>query len=183
MENINDIIDGIKKGDNENYKLIIEEYYKEIYTYVYRKISYKNEVEDIVQDIFIKAYYNLNKFSNKISSFRTWLHKVATNYCIDYFRSKQFQMRLREVSLELDISNNEDILLSIIKNERIEYLIKIIESVLNKKHRKIMYLHFFSDLNVNEIANSLNISNKSIYRAIDLSINKIKKRLSGEWNE
>ena len=48
----------------------------------------KGEVEDLVQEAFIKAFLSLATFNDEYA-FSTWLYKIATNNCIDYIRRKK----------------------------------------------------------------------------------------------
>lgn len=71
---------------------------------------------------------------------------------------------------------------NMILNEQVSLVVEIMNKTLKKKHLKIMYLHYFAELDVKEIAQQLNIPTKTIYSAINLSIQKIRKelRLSNE---
>lgn len=47
-------------------------------------------VEDLVQEVFMKAFHNLQSYSNEYA-FSTWLYRIATNHTIDYLRKKKLQ--------------------------------------------------------------------------------------------
>jgi RNA polymerase sigma-70 factor (ECF subfamily) len=50
----------------------------------------REQVEDLAQEAFIKAFHSLKNF-NEEYAFSTWLYKIATNNCIDYIRKRKLQ--------------------------------------------------------------------------------------------
>ena len=48
-------------------------------------------VEDLVQEVFIKAFKNLKSYSHEYA-FSTWLYRIATNHTIDYLERKSFKL-------------------------------------------------------------------------------------------
>lgn len=59
-----------------------------IYTYVHDW----NETEDLLQEVFLKIYKNLDQF-NKNSSLKTWIFRITVNTCKDYLK---FRLRQKE---------------------------------------------------------------------------------------
>lgn len=57
------------------------------------------EVEDILQETFLKAYKNLDQFEGK-SNMYTWLYSIARNQCIDEFRKRKFESKRSSVPVE-----------------------------------------------------------------------------------
>ena len=64
-----------------------------------------------------------------------------------------------------------------IEEERVKKILKLIHQLLSDKHQKIMLLHFFSGLTVKEISETLDVPEKTNYKAIKSSIEKIKKEV------
>ncbi|MBM4161364.1 MAG: sigma-70 family RNA polymerase sigma factor [Ignavibacteria bacterium] len=77
-------------GDQKAYRKLRLKYYEAIYNLIYRMIRDKDEVEDLTQEAFIKAFTSLSSFNDEYA-FSTWLYKIATNNCIDYIRRKKLQ--------------------------------------------------------------------------------------------
>jgi RNA polymerase sigma-70 factor (ECF subfamily) len=136
------------------------------------------DTEDMVQEIFLKAYQSLSKYDPNKASFRTWLYRISSNHTINYFNSAYYRNRTTsEVNLSYleDSSNIEE---ETIKDEQIKQILHAMKKRLSKKHQKIMILHFFSGLSVQEISESTNIPDKTIYKAIKSSISKIKEEVA-----
>jgi RNA polymerase sigma-70 factor (ECF subfamily) len=62
----------------------------------------REDVEDVAQQVFIKAYFSLGRFDLR-SAFGTWLYKIAVNECWDYLRKK----RVRRLVYEADLSEEQ----------------------------------------------------------------------------
>ena len=77
-------------GDQKAFHKLRLKYYDAIFKLVNRMIRNREEVEDLTQEAFIKAFTSLNRFDNQYS-FSTWLYKIATNNSIDHIRKKKLQ--------------------------------------------------------------------------------------------
>jgi RNA polymerase sigma-70 factor (ECF subfamily) len=74
-----------QKGDGEVFGLLVERYERRVFSLVYRMVRRREDVEDLAQEIFIKAFRSLRSY-NFQASFVTWLSRVAVNHCYDYLR-------------------------------------------------------------------------------------------------
>jgi len=77
-------------GNDRGYKLLMKKYHDQIYSFIYRMVRDKEQVEDLTQEAFIKAFGSLKSF-NEEYAFSTWLYKIATNNSIDYIRKRRLQ--------------------------------------------------------------------------------------------
>ncbi len=80
-----ELIKRCQKGDREAFGSLAETYRRPIFSLVFHLVHRRDEVEDIVQEIFIKAFVAIRGY-NFQSSFRTWLSRIAINHCYDYLR-------------------------------------------------------------------------------------------------
>jgi DNA-directed RNA polymerase specialized sigma24 family protein len=69
---------------------LIKAYGREIFSYCYHLLRNKEDAEDAVQEIFLKAYYGLEK--KRIASISLWLYKVAYNHCLNILRKRKFKI-------------------------------------------------------------------------------------------
>lgn len=90
-------------GSQASYGKLMKKYYQLIYNLVYRMISKKEDVEDLTQEAFIKAFNSLRNFDKQFA-FSTWLFKIATNNAIDYLRKK----KLSTFSIDKDIETDDN---------------------------------------------------------------------------
>jgi RNA polymerase sigma-70 factor (ECF subfamily) len=77
-------------GDQKAFQKLRLKYYMPIFKLINRMIRNREEVEDLTQEAFIKAFTSLASF-NEEYSFSTWLYKIATNNAIDQVRKRKLQ--------------------------------------------------------------------------------------------
>jgi len=174
----NALIEKILTSDKNLYAEIMEKYHNEIFKYIYNMVNNYNDTEDLVQEIFFKIYKNLKKYNPNKASFRTWMYRISKNHVINYLKSSK--SKINRNNLEYDDSINksdENVEESVIKDNQINMILKAMEKILSPKNYEIMHLHYFSNLTVKEISQTLSIPDKTIYKAIKSSINKLKKEV------
>ncbi|MGB1271565.1 MAG: RNA polymerase sigma factor RpoE, partial [Endozoicomonas sp.] len=81
------LIERVNKGDKRAYDLLVIKYQHRILGLVGGFLSDFQEVQDVTQEAFIKAYRALGKFRGE-SSFYTWLYRIAVNTAKNYLMSK-----------------------------------------------------------------------------------------------
>ncbi len=78
-------IERVQRGDHESFGRLIERHQRRVFSIIYHLIRRRDDVEDIAQEIFIKAFQAIRGY-NFESSFGTWLSRIAVNHCYDYLR-------------------------------------------------------------------------------------------------
>jgi RNA polymerase sigma-70 factor (ECF subfamily) len=94
-----------KEGDREAFDEIVTRYKDGIYNYIGRMISNRDEVDDLAQEVFVRAYSGLKSFRQD-SNLRTWLYRIASNLCIDRYRRAGVEKKLI-VPLEREQADDE----------------------------------------------------------------------------
>ena len=83
------------KGDQESLEILVRQYLKVIYSFVFRYVGNAEDAEDITQEVFVRVWRNLKRF-NQEQSFKTWLFAIAKNAALDFLKKKK---RPREKTL------------------------------------------------------------------------------------
>lgn len=89
MNDIEEIIEKVKKGETEYFREIINEYQQKLFKYCFYMLQNIEEAEDAVQEVFIKVCEKLNKYNYKMS-FNAWIYKITYNHCINLIRRKKY---------------------------------------------------------------------------------------------
>ena len=77
-----------QSGEKEAFAPLVDAYQRRIFSIVYHLVRRRNDVEDIVQEIFMKAFAAIGSYNSQ-SSFGTWLNRIAVNHCYDYLRRQR----------------------------------------------------------------------------------------------
>ncbi|MBN8570916.1 MAG: sigma-70 family RNA polymerase sigma factor [Ignavibacteria bacterium] len=159
----NILINKALAGDQTAYEKLMKKYYQLIYNLIFRMISRKEDVEDLTQEAFIKAFNSLQNFDRQFA-FSTWLFKIATNNAIDYLRKKKLntfsidrEIESEESDFKFEIPDNENKPdRVIIEDERKKILDEAIES-LPPKYKEVILLRHKMDKEYEEIAKELKL--------------------------
>ncbi|PLX25959.1 MAG: RNA polymerase subunit sigma-24 [Ignavibacteria bacterium] len=89
-------------GKQDAYKRLMKKYHNAIYHLIIRMVGNNDDVEDLTQEAFIKAFHSLASFNDEFA-FSTWLYKIATNNCIDYLRKR----KLKTFSIDRPLSSQD----------------------------------------------------------------------------
>lgn len=80
--------------ESDNFALIIDRYETKLFRYIMRLGDFLiADVEDILQDVFIKAYTHINEYDPSLS-FSSWIYRIAHNTSIDTFRKKSTKVTI-----------------------------------------------------------------------------------------
>jgi RNA polymerase sigma-70 factor (ECF subfamily) len=162
-------------------------YYDAIFKLINRMIRNREEVEDLTQEAFIKAFTSLNRFDNQYS-FSTWLYKIATNNSIDYIRKKKLQTfsinkpiesEESDYSFELPDTNLEPDQ-ELIASQRKKMLDEAMNS-LPLKYRQVILMRHVDEKEYQEIAKTLKLPlgtiKAHIFRARELLYKQLRDKM------
>ena len=92
-----------REGDPQAYRLLVERYQARIFRLAARMLGPGHGgIEDVVQEVFVKAYFSLKKFRED-ASFGTWIYRIAVNRARDELRKEPGKMSLDDVISEESI--------------------------------------------------------------------------------
>src|SRR5580704_4619457 len=80
-----DLLKKALTGDINSFQTLFAEFQNQLKSYLYRLVTDRNDVEDLIHDTFIRAFDKIATY-NQASSFKTWTFKIATNLAYDHLR-------------------------------------------------------------------------------------------------
>lgn len=173
-------------GDETAYKELVNKYEQQLFYHILKMVKNREQIEDLVQESFVKAFDNLNSYSTNYA-FSTWLYRIATNHTIDYLRKKKLQTlsidepvktRDGEMQMQLpDESAGTD--RRIIRQQRQKMVQKAIAD-LPDKYRKVIEMRHMEEKSYQEIADVLDLPlgtvKAHIFRARELLYKELKDK-------
>ena len=93
------LVERVQKGDRRAFDVLVLKYQHRIYSLVSRFIRDSDEIQDVVQEAFIKAYRALPAFRGD-SAFYTWLYRIAINTAKNYLVSRSRRPPGADVEIE-----------------------------------------------------------------------------------
>lgn len=89
---------GLRQGWEEAYEELVSRFQQPVYSLVYRLMSDPCDASDVVQEVFLKVFRNIDSFRNQ-SSLKTWIYRIAVNEAYNH-RRWFVRHRSKEVTLE-----------------------------------------------------------------------------------
>lgn len=175
-----------KQGDGKAYDELTLLYKDVVFKIIHRMVHNKQEAEDLTQEAFIKAYNSITSF-NEEYAFSTWLFKIATNNCIDYFRKRKLQthsmdqtIRYKDDEIQQEYADPDpDVEKEIIASEKSRMIRTAIDD-LPEKYRTVIKLRHQEEKSYEEISELLDLPlgtvKARIFRAREM-LNKSLRKL------
>ncbi|MDI3496407.1 MAG: hypothetical protein PWQ35_428 [Patescibacteria group bacterium] len=171
------VILALKNQDDFIY--IVEKYKERLLRYIQRMTNVREEeIEDILQNIFIKTYLNLNDFDHNLS-FSSWIYRIAHNEIIDNYRRLKARPQLLDVDIKdshIKESVSDDNFLNEIMSQEEIGKIRFALTKLDIKYQEIIILKFLEEKDYQEIADII----KKPLGTVASRLNKAKKELRKE---
>jgi len=163
-----------------NLRYLIDKYEKPLARYLKRTFILKDEdIEDILQETFIKVYKNLNAYKEKYK-FSSWIYRITHNEAINYLKKhKNIKNEVNPVdeegeSLVEKIASDIDIEKEHIDKEQ-SRLVKSALAKLDKKYRSVLVLRYLEEKEYNEISDILKVSTGTVGSLVSRAKNNLRK--------
>lgn len=167
----------LRNGDD--YLYLMQRYEKKLLRYIHNIANVVNEdAEDILQDIFIKAYRNLNGFDTELK-FSSWIYRIAHNEVISHWR------KVRVRPSVLSVEDNEELIKNLASDANLaeeadgQYLREAVRKILagmDRKYREVLILKYLEFKDYREISDIL----KKPVGTVAIWLNRAKKHFLRE---
>jgi RNA polymerase sigma-70 factor (ECF subfamily) len=174
-------------GDEQAIKSLIKRYRNPVAQIVYKLVRDRSQLEDLTQEVFIKAFQHLNDFDYQ-HQFASWLFKITNNHCIDYIRKRRLRVYSiddqvktddSEVGYEIPDSTYEPDL-NLLREQKSRLIRQAIDS-LPKKYREVILLRHREELSYEEIAEEtglpVNTIKVQLFRAREMLYKFLKDKI------
>jgi RNA polymerase sigma factor, sigma-70 family len=157
-----------QKGDKESFEVLVERHQNRVFAVARGILKRQEDVEDIAQQVFVKAYFSLKRFDQR-AAFSTWLYKITVNECWDLLRKRKARPLVYEADFSEDQSrqfsateqkaeNGPDTSERMAMRQRLDNML----AQLDDRDRAMLILKEVEGFSVEEIADSLGLNANTV---------------------
>ena len=149
------LIKELLKKDDKSFTLLYDNYSKSLYGVIFNLIKNREEAEDVLQEVFVKIWNNIDSYNESKGRLYTWMLNIARNSTIDKLRSKGYNNSQKNLQADNFVYVMEDSSRTINKIDAIG--IKEFVKKLKPKCIQIIELLFFQGFTQQEASEELQI--------------------------
>lgn len=170
MQTDQEIIDRVRGGDDDAFRLLVERHSRAVYRSAYRITGNGADADDVVQETFLRVYRALERFDAR-AAFTTWIHRIAVNCALDLIDARKRRGGAGSDDEELDALPS-----TAVSPERAVHATEMQRAVamamerLSGNERTAFVLRHFEGMPLEEIGQvlgtQLNATKNTIFRAV-----------------
>jgi len=152
----------VQKGDKDKFGLLMDRYKARLFRYGRKFLANEDNIDDVVQDVFIKAYQNIRSFDVS-QKFSPWIYRIAHNTYINAIkkisRGPIYTFDFDTIAFDTIVSHPvyEDPLIKETEEVEIKKMVEKGLGTLSPNYREIVILYYTEELSYKEIADILRI--------------------------
>ena len=147
----------ISNGNHEAFSQFLDTYKKHIYGFLYKQLRSHEDVEELVQIVFIKIWENRTVINHELSP-NAYVFKIAKNCALDMLRQRVRRLLFEKKMID-NFKESEDGEANIVDKDLKRYIDSLITNI-PERRREIFKLRYEKELSYREIAKQLVLSEK-----------------------
>ena len=153
-------------------------HYNDVFHYCIRRLFDRHSAEDVTSTVFFKVMHNLSSFNGKVTNFRSWLLRIATNAVNDHLRDSKRRADLNRKIIKNTRAESDYIIPSDDKLLEKKVLLKQTLLSLKPKYQTVITLRFFENMKLTEIAACLGKNPSTVRSCLARATAKLRKKLN-----
>ena len=175
------IIERCMAGDQLGFTELYERYAASVYRLCNTLLNTQEDAEDVVQESFVYAFKNIDRFDSDRATFKTWLFTIAVSRCRNMYRRKQFPLVALSAALQLRLPSSsgehpETALAQSNVRDAVEEAVRSLAPHL----REPLVLRYAHGLTYREIAEIMGCPQKTAESRVRLAHQKLRKIMQGQ---
>jgi RNA polymerase sigma-70 factor (ECF subfamily) len=169
-----------RAGDSSAFRLLVERHGRPVFRLAYRVTGNQQDAEDVVQETFLRAYRQLDRFESR-SSFGTWLHRITVNCALDHVRQRPRHQAYDELASEDGgATTGPD---EVVSPDRLAFSAEVRQRVasalgdLSPAERTAFVLRHFEGRSIEEIGRTLGLRTSATKHSIFRAVQKMRRAL------
>ena len=168
------VMSALRQDSKEAFSLLFQTYYTDLVLFCGNFVKDKDSCEDIVQSIFLKLWNDRKHIQIEIS-LKSYLLKAVRNSCLDEFRHIEI-VRQYETEYGSSVLDNYDTENYILYSDLYSHLSRALEKIPDL-YKEAFVLNRFEGLKYREIAEKLNVSERTIEVRVSKTLDLLRKQL------
>jgi RNA polymerase sigma-70 factor, ECF subfamily len=173
LENEAEVVEKAKV-DDQAFSILYEHYFPKIYGYVQRRVSGRETAEDLVSQVFLKAFSNRKKYQQRGFSFGAWLYRIATNALTDHYR-RGIHGDVQAVEIIENEPAGNQLTDEINKTADRAAIDKVLKKM-PERYRQVVYLRYFAEMEIFEIADTLKLPKTHVSVVLHRALHCFKQK-------
>jgi len=169
----NELVTLLQQGSEESFAEIYNRYWVELYDAAYQRLKNKEQVEDIIQDVFVKLW--IRRAELNINNAQAYLHTAIRFRVFNYVERDLVNESFFE-PFEAMATSGLTADQNVLEKELLDLVQSYIEA-LPQKRKEIFLLHTRDNLSTKEIAERLNISQKTVQNQLGITMQGLHKKI------
>jgi len=157
-----------QNGETKSFGKIYDSYINAVYRYVYYRVN-QEDVEDVVEDVFVRVWENIDKYVPGEHPFSSWLFRIAHNLVVDHYRKTRKHISLRE-NLPKHVIQSDDDPADWASTKLNQAFVREALVELKESYQQILVLKYLSGFSNKEIADIIDLNEGNVrilqYRAL-----------------
>lgn len=163
-----------KKGNQQAFNALYNLTKNAVYYTCSSLLKNSEDVQDLCQEVFLTVFQKLNTLDNE-EKFCGWVKRIAVNKCFN-FNKRKVECQIDDEVLTNEVETNEVMLPEeyITNNAKREIILKLMEDTLSHAQYQTVFLFYFSEMSISEIAEVMEVSEGTVKSRLNSSRAKIK---------
>ncbi len=174
-----------RAGDQDAFGALVERYSIKLFQLVYRMTGNEQDAEDVVQETFLRAYKQLDRFESR-AGFGTWLHRIAANCSLDLLRKRQRQdvepVEPDSVDPVSSLPSHAPLPDDQVFHSEVQQKVEAVMDQLTPMERTAFVLRHFEGKSVEEIGRVLGTGPSATKQSIFRAVQKMRRALEPVLN-
>jgi len=178
-DDLEELLDRSRSGDSRAFEALVRRLQPMVFRVALGFFRDRDEAQEVLQDTFLRVYRNLDRIDRSVG-LRGWVFRIATNICIDRYRSRckrgerERGLTLLEKEAAEETSDPETMLQ---RSERLELLQAAVDK-LPERERSVFVLKHMNHLKLKEIAATLDISLGTVKSTHFRAVNHLRREVA-----
>lgn len=165
-----------QRGDTEAFGMLLHRYGNSVANYLNRFMPDRDDIDDLFQEVFLKAFLNLARFDAARGKFHTWLYRIATNTSLDEIRRRQREDLRKETAANEWLTDSHQNRIPDHEADSSSHLHPVLQS-LPDTERQVILLAFYHDLRYREISEILEIPLGTVKTRVRNALSRLRENL------